>query len=207
MSEFVITGIEHASPKSKRLRIHIEGASDLCVYARELKRLGWSEGDSITEEEYDSFIEEVLIPRAKSRALHLLEKYDRTASELSSKLREGGYPDTAISAAVEYASEYGYIDDERYARNYIFFHKEGRSRRRLLNDLQKKGIDKELAASILEEEYDSDEIEMIRSLLAKKRYDPSDTDPKHRLKLYRHLASKGFSSSDIKTAMDGYSAI
>lgn len=201
MSAYVLTGIERIAPGSRRLRLHIEGAGDFCLYPRELRRLGWSEGTLITEDEYDSFINEVIIPRAKSRALHIIERMDRTRSDLERKLTENGYPEVAVDAAVEYASEYRYVDDERYTRNYIYFHKSDRSRRRIFTDLLKKGVDKDLVNRLLDEEYDTDEAELICSILDRRHYDPYKADQKLRSRTWRYLLGKGFSSEAIREAM------
>ena len=62
---------------------------------------------------------EVLLKRAKLRAMHLLEDMDRTESALREKLRQGLYPSDVTEAAIEYVKSFGYLDDVRYAENFV----------------------------------------------------------------------------------------
>ena len=145
-----------------------------------------------------------MIPRAKRRAMHLLEKQDRTRKNLMDKLRESDYPQEAIEAAVAYVESYHYIDDERYARSYVHFHQEGKSKRRIQQDLMQKGVDRDTIALVLEEEYETSEADMIRDLLRKKHYDPESADASERAKMYRFLLGRGFSSNDISRVLRGF---
>ena len=51
--------------------------------------------------------------------MSLLKDRDYTRKKLFEKLKANGYPDECIEKAVQYVSSYGYIDDKRYAVNYI----------------------------------------------------------------------------------------
>ena len=51
-----------------------------------------------------------------------------------------------------YVESYGYIDDERYARTYIAYRMDTKSRQKIIQELISKGIDKETAESAWEEE-------------------------------------------------------
>ena len=59
-----------------------------------------------------------LAKRAKHRALYLLERADRTEQELRSKL-EKTYEPEIVEEAIAYVRQYHYIDDKRYAVNYL----------------------------------------------------------------------------------------
>ena len=147
-------------------------------------------------------VEEILVPRAKRRVLHLLERQERTRAKLMERLLSDGYPSFVASEAIDYAAGYNYVNDERYARTYVFYHKENMPARRLRMELIRRGIDKELADCVLEEEYDSDEEKMIDFFLEKRHYDRGTSDRRERAKMYRYLLSKGFSAGGIKKALD-----
>ena len=72
-------------------------------------------------------------------------------------------------------------------------------------DLTQKGIDKDLIAQVLEEEYaeeDSDvELDQIRHLLIKKHYSP-EMEYKDKQKIMAFLYRKGYSTDLIYKAMD-----
>ena len=158
--------------KVKKSKVRLQGGEDLCLYNKEIHRLGLQPGEDLSEEVYEDIMTMILIPRAKKRAMHLLEKQDRTKANLTGKLRESGYPGRAVEEAVSYVESYHYIDDGRYARNYIRYHQEGKSRRRIFEDLYKKGIAKDVIEQALEEEYSASEEDQILALLEKKHYDP-----------------------------------
>ncbi len=60
---------------------------------------------------------------------------------------------------------YGYINDARYARTYISFRMETRSRQKILSELQLKGVDRQTALDAwneMEELMEPDEREILR---------------------------------------------
>ena len=199
-----ILDIQLVPRKKNKYKVHLQGGMDLVLYKREVKTYGLEAGEELSEKAYQRILEETLIPRAKRRAMHLLEKQDRIRKNLEDKLRESDYPQTAIDAAIAYVESFHYIDDERYARSYVHFHQEGKSKRRIQQDLMQKGIDRDVIALVLEEEYETSEADMIRDLLRKKHYDPESADAKERSKMYRFLAGRGFSSGDISRVLRGY---
>jgi regulatory protein len=137
----------------------------------------------------------------RRRALYLLQQQDRTESNLREKLSRSNYPEELVEDAIAYVKSYGYIDDERYAGRFTESMSSSRSRKRVYQDLIKRGIDRELAASAVEENYQGDEREQIRSLLTKKNFDPEHADRKEQQRIYAFLLRRGFSSHDILAVM------
>ena len=79
-----------------------------------------------------------------------------------------------------------------------------RSKNRIIQDLTQKGISKDIYEDILDELYSEDsdaEIEQIKALLAKKHFDPENSDYEQRQKITTFLMRKGYSLSDIQKAM------
>ena len=74
---------------------------------------------------------DVVFKRAKLRAMHLLEDMDRTEAGLREKLRQGLYPEDAAEEAVRYVKSFGYLDDTRYAENFVRSRKGSKSRREI----------------------------------------------------------------------------
>ena len=83
--------------------------------------------------------------KARRKAMLLLEHMDRTEKGLSDRLRQAGFSREAAEDAMEYVKSYGYIDDLRYAQNYISYRIHTKSRQKILMELQQKGIDKATA--------------------------------------------------------------
>ena len=193
-----VVRIQQIQGKKHRLRVSLEGEEDFVIYPKEARLFQLTEGGQILRSEYHRLLNEILIPRAKKRVFYLLERQDRTAAGLMEKLISSGYPYSVAEKAVLYARELGYVDDERYARTYVCFHKESMSYRRIAMQLARRGVDRELAGRILEEEYDADEEELIAGLLEKRHYNPEIADTKAKAKMYRYLVSRGFSAGKAR---------
>lgn len=199
MSEILVLS-EEAMTKGK-IRVRLDTGLTCILYRSEQRQINAYEGSSLTREQYEILVHEILGKRATKRAMHLLEKMDRTEYKLREKLSEGGYPDEAIEDAIGYVKRYHYLDDERYARNYVFLAQDRKSRKKLSIELYQRGIKKELIDRILEEEYEADEEKQICQLLEKRGYDPKTCSEKERQKLYQFLLRRGFQSSDICKVM------
>ncbi|MCR5415268.1 MAG: recombination regulator RecX [Pseudobutyrivibrio sp.] len=184
-----------------RAKICLDNGTDFVLYKKEYLSYDIVEGGDLPEDKYQEILHDILIPRCKKRGLHLLEKQDRSRKNLIDKLSEGGYPEEAIDAAIEYIDSFGYIDDARMASSYIRFYQDSRSKQRIRQDLLKKGISDEVIAICMEEEYTSDEGDLINTLLEKKGYDKENATYEERGKMYRFLAGRGFSSDSIRNAL------
>lgn len=201
----IVTKIEEF--KKGRYLIYINGEKSFVLYSGELRTYHIEEGKKIEPETLDEIMSEVLPKRAKLRAMNLLMKRRLTEKGLRTKLQDGEYPPDVIEEAINYVISYGYVDDEAYARDYVEYNRSSKSVSRMMNDLIAKGIDKEVISTIIYE-MDADhesladtEIELIKKLLFKKKYDSATTTNEEKQKIYVYLARKGFSSERIKQAM------
>lgn len=183
-----------------RYRLHLDSGDDIVLYKGEVRKWNLKEGSELSEDMYDSIVEEILRPRCRKRALHLLEKQERTAHQLLQKLREGGYSEALAKDAIAYCEGYGYINDQSYAERYVRTYQSTKSDLQIRNALYQKGIKGELVEQALQErEYE--ESDMIERLLKKRGYNPQQADRKEQQKTYQYLMRRGFSSSDIRQAM------
>ena len=184
-----------------RAKICLDSGADFVLYKKEYESYGIEEGADLSEADYNQIVSEILIPRCKKRALHLLEKQDRSEKNLRDKLKEGGYPEEIIDIAIDYINDYGYLDDARMAASHIRFYQDSRSKLRLKQDLIGKGISSEVIDRVLEEEYTCDESELIEKLIMKKHYDKENATYEERAKMFRFLAGRGFSSDSINRVL------
>ncbi|MCI8327106.1 MAG: regulatory protein RecX [Lachnospiraceae bacterium] len=185
--------------KGKR-KLLFEHGVELLLYQGEIKKYDLREQTEISEELYLELLYGIVGKRAKKRAMHLLERQDRTEYQLQEKLRQNGYPAEVIEEALAYVKTYHYIDDLRYACNYVRAGKEKKSRQRLCQDLMKKGVKRQIIEQALDEEGNEDETAAICDLLEKKGY--RKDLPKNEIhKIYQFLLRRGYQSSDILRAM------
>ena len=127
-----------------------------------------------------------------------MERMDRTEAQLREKLRLGYYPEDVIEDAVAYVKSYHYVDDLRYAQNYVRARKEQKSQKKLQMELLAKGVPKQMAQQALEEEYQQEnERQLILKWIEKKQYCAQEADMKEKRRMYQFLLRKGFQSDDI----------
>lgn len=188
-----------------RYKIALEDGSEFVLYKGEIRKWQLQEGNELSGQIRQEIMEEILPKRAKLRSMNLLRSKDYTKKQLIDKLRQGAYPETIIEQAVSYVESYGYIDDERYAKNYIEYHMQDRSRTRIEQDLYKKGIDKALTGRCFDKLQEDgqyiDELALIRKLLQKKNYQPETASYEERRKMYVFLYRKGFGQDMIGRAL------
>ncbi len=157
-------------------------------------------GEGILSKE-DQFLQK----KVTLRAMHLLERMDRTEKGLRDKLKQSEYPEEMIEYAMQYVKSYGYIDDHRYAVNYIRYRLETKSRQQLMQALYQKGIDRQTFLDAWEEvaeEEQPDERKLIRTLVRKKCKEQKDLNEKEYRRLQSYLARRGFSWESVASVLE-----
>ncbi|MFR4818031.1 MAG: regulatory protein RecX [Blautia stercoris] len=185
----------------QKYRIFLDGESAFAVYKGELSRYHLEEGAVLPPEVYEELVNRVLKKRATLRAMHILERTDKTEVQLRRKLEESEYPKEAVESAIAYVTSYGYLDDRRYAEHYIEWKKQGKGKARLKMELVQKGISREIIEEVLESTDFGETREMIRQIILNKRKTDIPMNEKEKQRLYGFLMRKGFSSSDILAVM------
>lgn len=198
----IVTQITEIS--KNRSKVYIDQEFAFVLYKGELRLYNIAVEHEVKDEDYAEIMNTVLPKRAKLRAMNLLQKRIYTEKQLRDKLKEGFYSEEIIEDTISYVKSFHYVDDERYALDYLTYHEGSKSMRQMEMDLYKKGISKETyrQALVLWEENGGkqDEQEMICSLLEKKHYS-ADWDLKNKQKLYGFLLRKGYSPDAITRAM------
>lgn len=194
-----VTGLE--STRKGKYRVWFDDGTKVVLYRGELRQLQIEEGAELSERQQEYMRKDILGKRAKKRAVYLLEKMDRTEAQIREKLLQGEYPKECIDIAVDYLKQRHFLDDYRYACNFIRYSGTKLSRQMIRQKLMQKGIKREVIEDALEEEYASEELLMIQNLLQKRNFNPSDKDERNFQRTYGFLARRGFRSSDILKAM------
>jgi len=195
----VITKIDEYTPGKYKIFLNDEFA--FVLYKGDIRHMGLEEDSVLSDEAYDKIMNEILDKRAKMRAMHLLEKQDRTEANLRQKLNENLYPEEIIDSAIAYMKKFKYIDDARYAENYILYRKDSMSRGELSKKLVQKGVDKEVIDNVYDDlcgDNSEGEKEIIRSQMIKKCPNLSELDHKEKNKLFAYFYRKGFSVRQVE---------
>jgi len=87
------------------------------------------------------------VDKAKEAAVRLLAVRARPAAELAERLARRGFAPPVITAVLEWCRERGYVDDERFAEDWIRtkLARQPAGRKRLQHELEQMGIAPELA--------------------------------------------------------------
>lgn len=205
MVEYIVTDIKELTSRRRLVCVNYESA--FALYPGEIRRFNIKKDSAISEEDYIEITEGLLVKRSRIRAMNLLKSKDYTVFELSKKLKESYYPDTAIKAAIDYVSAYGYLDDCRYVQNYISFKSGSKSRRQIEMFLHNKGIDTDLIKTecdLFYLEHSDTEIKQAVRYLEKKcgTKDVEHMDYSDKRKLCAYLYRHGFSMDIVRKALD-----
>lgn len=196
-----------------RFEIYLNDEFAFLLYKGELKKYNIVIGQELSLETYTDIFENVLIKRGKKRALNLLLKGDLPEKKLREKLAENLYPKECIEEIITYVKGYNYIDDARYARNYIGMNSSVKSRQVIRNKLLEKGISKEIIDEQIRLYYEEDELntgveeKLLKKLLQKKLKGNYDVSYEEKQKIYASLYRKGFSISKIEKVYCEYTNI
>ena len=196
----VVTNIE--SITKTKYRVFIDDEFAFVLYKGELFKYQIRKDEEVSEETITRIKNEVLIKRAKLRAMHLLNAMPRTEQQLREKLAQNEYPEDVIDAAVSYVKSFGYINDEAYVRNFIISKRNSKSKREIVMLLGQKGLRGEMVDNTVEEMYaEESELSTIKEIMRKKRWNPSEMEEKEKQKMFGYLMRKGFSYEEIRRAI------
>lgn len=138
------------------------------------------------------------VAAAKNICLRLLTGQARSRSELAAKLRQRGIPEDAAEEALSRLERVGLIDDAAYAEAFVASrHRDrGLGRSALRRELERKGVDKEIAASASAAIDDDQERARAADLVTGKLDSAMFAGPEAaRRRLLSMLARRGYSPS------------
>lgn len=140
--------------------------------------------------------------RADEAGAAILGRRMYSESELRGRLADRGYTDEEIDEAVEKLKEYGFLNDAAYAAALVErAAAKNQSKKALLFELNRRGIDRETAMDAVEALPDASDAldELIHARLKGAIPDRALTE-----KTYRYLAGKGFAPGEIRAALRRY---
>jgi regulatory protein len=140
-------------------------------------------------------------------AVKALERRAHTEKELRAKLQRRAAATASVAETIERLKNIGYLNDERTAESHAYGRLEFQrfGERRVLNELQRRGVDFDTAKRTVEQAYgEVNESDLIREHLRRKLSRDPDAqlkDQKQFAKVVRNLQGAGFSSGKIIEAL------
>ena len=187
-----IVRLEEAS--AGRYFVHLEDGSSFPIGRKESHKLELSEGKELEEEQLEWIFEELVFPRGRNYLICLLAGRDYTEKEVTDKLLKAHYPEHIIEEILNYGRERHYLDDLRYAQDYISARKAAKSIRYLKYQLSMKGISERILSEIEEYNDEEDLLPVVERYWEKKK----GTLYEKNAKTYQYFVRKGYDSSLIK---------
>lgn len=143
---------------------------------------------------------------AKAYAVWLLARQDYSAAALRRKLGSKGYDETEVEDAMAFVIGNRYQDDGRFAEQRSRGIENRAGNRRIEMTLRQKGIEAGLAKSQVQQLAPEEErvLHAVAKFQAQAKRDGMSQELK--LKIYRFLAYRGFSSKAIRTGIESLGA-
>ncbi len=135
-------------------------------------------------------------------AVRLLGRCDCSEARLRSKLEQRGFSSSAIATAIERCYSYRYLDDHRYAlgRAQALMRNGKGVGRRILNDLQQRGIAADLARAVLHQvSAEFNHAELFAQELSRRfpTFNYHTATVRERRRVINYFQRRGFSLTDI----------
>lgn len=203
----VITGIVASPRKPGRFDLLLDGKARAVVSAELVTRLDLRVGLALDEARGAALAQAVAELATLDRAVGLLASQGRSAKALRRRLVQKGEPAAQADAAVERLAEAGLVDDGAYARQVARSRVLGRgdSRRRLQQELARKGVARDVADEAVAEVFEDeavDEDALVETAARKKLRALGAMDAAtRRRRLWAFLARRGHDGDAIRRVL------
>ncbi len=182
-----------------KIHLHLDSEYFMTVDEAYFVSLGLKNGQEIDEEYLVELKDNINCRRAYNQAINILSRRDHSRKELTEKLRVKGLGEYA-EYAVDRLTEQGYLDDERFAASYAreLIRLKSYGRRRVEQELYRKGIDRDIISRVLTEcEFSSEKL----TELIERKYNRYLYDEKGVNKTVNALLRLGYSYGEIKDSL------
>lgn len=201
-TKLVVTDIKPQKKKKDRYSLFVNDKFLMGVYDDLVLDYGLSKGVFLTYELINEILYEDLKKKSIRAALSLLSYKQRTAFELSKKLRDKDYDDEIIDITLARLIELGYVNDEQYARDFVEMRKSYAGSYKLKADLYRRGINNIIIETVLSEIDVDDQYEELKAMCIKKNNQSEGlTNEKRYNRVMAFLIRKGYNFADVKKAM------
>jgi len=214
-----ITKISLQKRKSGRVNVHLDGKFAFSLSEDVLLDYGLRVGDTLPDDQLDQILKDDLQAKILSKTLDFISYQLRTEREVKDKLSAllfKNIPDENLRIRLEdeiftRIADLGLINDVEYAKSYVSgkeLSKNPPGSFKLKQFLLKKGVDTKIIDSALANYDNSAELKGADAVADKKlKTLKKGTKSEKKAKLWRFLASKGYSSDVIRAVVDTKSYI
>ena len=156
-------------------------------------------GKELDARGFDLLVRESKRALSREKALELVSQRQMSAKELNRKLRDKGADEETAEYCVQWITERGLIDEERYAAAIVrHYAAKGYGEGRIRQELARRGLPRELWEDALGQM--PEDSSKLDRLIASKLRDPADRDAVR--KLSASLFRRGYSGEEIREALE-----
>lgn len=197
----VITQIVKQKNRQGRFSVFIDEVYSFPFTDLELSMSGLREGQELTLQQVEEYKRQSLTSKAYDRAINYLSFRQRSGKEITTYLERKGYESGEIEMVLQKLISAGLVNDSNFAASWINDRAaiRPRSKRRLQQELRKKGVDTATIETALGEVDQEAEDEAIKHLALKKMTQAKYQDQR---KLLAYLTGQGFDYYQVKRVLE-----
>ncbi len=193
--------LSYKSGRGNKLHLYLDGEYQITTTTDFFAGHYYKEDSEIDEDEWLELVEKINYSKAVGKCYDLLSRRAHSVKELRDKLIKSFDSDTA-DKAIDLMLEYGYLNDEEYAKD-LFFHlmnNKKMSERFIILEMNKRGISNEITQNLICDA-DIDNVGTAFDIITSK-YLNKLSEEGGRQKVIAAMSRKGFSYSDINAALE-----
>lgn len=193
--------ISHTKGRGKKIHIFVDDEYTITTDIDFWTEHFFKDGQEITEEQWQEICNGIYYKKAVDKCYDLLSRRDHSVKELKTKLLRTVDEENA-DRAIEKMIDYGYLDDEKYAKNLVKYLSETKrmSKNHIKQEMYKRGVPNDIIAYTLEDT-EIDNVSAVVDLIFTKYRNKLDAQDGNK-KVIAALMRKGFSYSDIREAFE-----
>ncbi|TWT03013.1 recombination regulator RecX [Planococcus sp. CPCC 101016] len=202
----IISKITQGKKNPERYNIFFEDKYAFSVDEAVLIKHQLTKGKELDQWTIEEINFEDEVRKAYNKALYYLGFRMRSEGEVRQKLKEKEYGDAVIDEAIKKLYTHKFLDDQQFSealmRTQINSGKKGP--RAIQQDMQKRGIDKQMQKDVLDSYSEEEQLEIAKGLAEKIAIKEKMKTPSQiHQKINDNLMRKGYNYSLIKLAIEG----
>ncbi len=166
----LITKIEAQKNNKDRYSIFIDDAFAFGIHVDVLVAHGLRKGMELTQDEIEGLVYDEATKKAVLAGIKHISYKQRTTKEVADKLKLLEYEESQVELALEKLKEMGFLDDLRYAQEFVDTRKIRYGRKRIFLELRKRGICEQVAEQVLDQQIDLDDTYAQALEMGRKKY-------------------------------------
>lgn len=194
-----ITEISTQKKNPKRCNLYLDGEFFCGVELITVMQARLKVGAKISEQKLNEIVIASEREKAMQLALNYVSRSLHTKAQIEKYLKGKGFLPEIVTEVLNKLKEYGYINDDGYAKAYINEKKSSKGKRLIKYELKLKGVDEKIIDKELDGDFSEEEGAMRVAL---KFFKGKEKTYENTVKCYRRLLSKGFDYDVAKSVVE-----